>query len=938
MSMPSDTASEFALRLTRRYVVALVAIAVTVAAAVALIEVSLLDLVRDGHEVNAARRQRTLSQRIAKNALVMGGGHGRVDALETDLKEWVAVHRALLDGDEARGLPGLAHSPARSALNPLTDDVERVRGAVEAVVEAAEAGTTAEADQAVAEVLASESAFLPAMDRVVAALDAESAADIRRLRWTALALLACLVGVLGAVGRFVLRPAVAGAAEAVRRAAERERLLRTVVDALPDHIYVKDTHGRAVLRNAASARALGFEDPEDGLGQTDAEVGSEAATLGALALADDLRVVRTGDPIRDREERTADGGWLLTTKVPLRDVDGVIVGIVGVSRDVTEARTTAAMYRGLVEHSVVGTAVIQDGAFVYVNPRMAAIFGYTVAEMTGGLGVLNVIHEGDRATVAENLRRRLDGEVDVVTYSVRGARKDGRPLYVELAGVAGEYGGRPAVIGTVNDVTERLVMEEALVHQAHHDDLTALPNRALFTSRLEDVIAREGPANAAVLFVDLDRFKVVNDTLGHSAGDRLLRSVASHLAGAVRPSDTVARFGGDEFAVLLDGVTSLGEAEGVARRVLEALRTPVDVGGRNVVPAASVGVVVVRADHDTPDAVLRDADLAMYDAKGAGRGGHAVYSPSAHGTANRRLRLEMDLAGAADRGELRVAYQPVVDLADGTLAGFEALVRWEHPELGLLYPDAFVGPAEESGHIVSVDRWVLQEACRQAAEWANRYGHGGALLVSVNCTGRDLTEQSYTDAVRAALDEHGLDPHRLLLEITETLLVRDPAAVRGAVEGLQAQGVRFGVDDFGTGYSSLAVLHDLPVDVIKVDRGFVGRMDADARGRELVRTVVALGSALGKSVVAEGVETPAHLAALRAMGCALGQGYLFSRPLGPEAAGSLVASGVLPWERRWDGSGRTAARDLRPDLSQESTEAVGEALDSGLIVRGRARR
>ena len=829
-------------RLSRRSVVALGLIAVTVTSVCAGVLVTLHARTVDSRVVNLAGRQRMLSQRITKAALL-----ARRDAAPppasfgADLREWADVHHGLLDGDGDRGLPGVSSPETYAALDALTPEVAGVRSAAAAVGSALAAGDPAAADRSLARLLRHERRFLGGMDRVVFALDAESSGAIRRL-WSGVGVAwAVMMGLLVALGRYVFRPTIHGVVRSMEHAAERGRLLRTVVDAIPDRIYVTDAEGRATLRNRASARAL---EGADG-------TGAEGAGDGEAARAGDLRVVRTGVPVLNREERAPDGGWLLTTKVPLRDGEGGVVGLVGVSRDVTEAREATARFRGIVEHSVAGTVIIQDGRFAYANPRMEQVFGYGPGEMVG-LPALAIIHEDDRPTVSENLRRRVEGEVEALAYAVRGVGKDGRAVAVELAGVASTHGGRPAVVGTVVDVTARAAMERELYHRAHHDTLTGLPNRAVFAARLEAALAeaddapdREG--GFAVLFVDLDRFKAVNDTLGHSAGDRLLQEVAARLQRAVRPSDTVARLGGDEFAVLLTRLPTPAHAETVAGRVLDALRPAVRLEGRDAFAEASVGLVTGRAGHASADAVLREADLAMYTAKRAGRGRYAVYSPDGHGPAAQKLRLEVDLRHAVERGELRLAYQPVVRLADGALVGFEALVRWEHPELGRLSPDAFIGPAEESGRSTAVDRWALREACRQLAAWG---GAAQDLSVNVNCTGRDLLDAAYAADVWAVPDEVGLDPARLALELTETLLVEDTEAVAVELRRLQGRGVRFCVDDFGTGYSSLTTLAALPVDTVKVDRSFVDSMDEDEQSRRLVETVVGLGRVLGKTVVA----------------------------------------------------------------------------------------
>jgi diguanylate cyclase (GGDEF)-like protein len=457
-------------------------------------------------------------------------------------------------------------------------------------------------------------------------------------------------------------------------------------------------------------------------------------------------------------------------------------------------------------------------------------------------------------------------------------------------------------------------MADRLYHQAHHDALTDLPNRLLFADRLEEAIARAKAEDAsgdcstfAVLFLDLDRFKVVNDSLGHTAGDRLLQEVAKRLQQELRPCDTVARIGGDEFAVLLCDLPDPTHAERVAERICKALRVPVRIDGQDLFAGASIGIVAGRPDHDNADAVLREADLAMYEAKAAGRDGYATFSVDVSDTVSRRLRLEMDLRHAAERGELRAAYQPVVRLSDGALTGFEALVRWQHPEFGVLYPNAFIELAEESGQVALIDRWILEEASRQTTQWREMFDDRPLLVLNVNCSSRDLIEEGYAEHVRRILDAQRFAPDRLLLEITESLLVEDTERAAAELQRLRDRGVRFCIDDFGTGYSSLSTLHALPIDTIKVDRSFVNEMDVRSQSRKLVETVVRLGRLLDKSVVAEGIETPAQLAVLRQMGCEFGQGYLFARPLTPEAATALIAD-TPPWHEHWADAEDVAAQ------------------------------
>jgi diguanylate cyclase (GGDEF)-like protein len=418
----------------------------------------------------------------------------------------------------------------------------------------------------------------------------------------------------------------------------------------------------------------------------------------------------------------------------------------------------------------------------------------------------------------------------------------------------------------------------AMVHQALHDSLTGLPNRALFLDRLAHALARRGTGGGevSVLFCDLDRFKTINDSLGHEAGDELLISVAQRVLGCLRGSDTAARLGGDEFVVLLEDVLSTGEAIAVADRITDAFRTPFSIVGREVYVSASIGIV---RGHTAAEELLRNADVAMYRAKAEGSGRYAVFEPSMRAEVLERLELEADLRRAQERGELEVHYQPIVALVDGELAGFEALARWRHPRRGLVPPPAFIPVAEESDLIHDLGRFVLETACRQAAQWDAR-------AITVNLSGRQLERADLVDQVAAALDDSGLEPNRLVLEITETVLMHDTEATIERLAALKRLGVRLAVDDFGTGYSSLRYLSRFPIDLLKMAKPFVDGVSTP-QGAALARTIVDLGASLGLAIIAEGIEQGVQLAQLRRLGCQYGQGYLFARPLTIEKVGAL---------------------------------------------------
>ena len=417
--------------------------------------------------------------------------------------------------------------------------------------------------------------------------------------------------------------------------------------------------------------------------------------------------------------------------------------------------------------------------------------------------------------------------------------------------------------------------------------MTELPNRALFLDRLALALARlrRRRSSLVVLFADVDRFKVVNDSLGHDAGDRLLVTLSRRLREVLRPGDTLARFGGDEFAVLCEEVPE-DDVVGIAERMMEALAEPLTAGGREVFVSVSVGIAVTQDPDQRPEALLRDADAAMYLAKDRGRARFELFDEAMRDESTERLLLESALRRAPERGELRALYQPIVRLTDGSMVAAEALVRWEHPERGLLEASQFVPLAEETGIIVPVGAWMLDEACREAASWS---GNGDAAAVSVNLSARQLSRPDLVDAVDRALRESGLNPDRLWLEITESVLMEDPDAAVNALERLRALGVHLSVDDFGTGYSSLAYLRRFPVDALKVDRSFVAGLGRDPEDSAIVEAVVSMAHSLGLSVIAEGVETDEQLARLRDLGCELAQGFYFAAPVPSSALDPLSA-------------------------------------------------
>ncbi len=432
-----------------------------------------------------------------------------------------------------------------------------------------------------------------------------------------------------------------------------------------------------------------------------------------------------------------------------------------------------------------------------------------------------------------------------------------------------------------------------LAHGALHDPLTDLPNRTYFTERVAQAlerVRRDSGYQFAVLFLDFDDFKVVNDSLGHAQGDRLLRGIAERLHGCLRPGDVVARLGGDEFTVLLEEVAGVADAEHAARRVHRALATSFDLEGRDVFVSASIGVALSSPGYERPEDLLRDADIAMYRAKERGRSRHQVFDIAMREWAHARFGMEADLRGALERGEFHLAFQPIVKLDTGRVYGFEALLRWHHHGRGIIPPPEFIPLAEQTGLIVPIGAWALREACWHAGRWRRAYPRAGLVRVNVNLSARQLGHPRLVDEVRRALSEAQLEPGCLGLEITESVLMEDVEAAAVLLGQLRALRVDLHIDDFGTGYSSLSYLPRLPIQVLKVDRSIVHRMGGRRTDLEIVRSIVDLAKNLGLAVIAEGVETPAQRERLQAFGCELGQGFLFSAPLDPAQAGALLGA------------------------------------------------
>jgi diguanylate cyclase (GGDEF)-like protein/PAS domain S-box-containing protein len=527
---------------------------------------------------------------------------------------------------------------------------------------------------------------------------------------------------------------------------------------------------------------------------------------------------------------------------------------------------------------------------VYFSPRWKEMLGYSDHEIGSTPDEwLNRVHSDDIAALQADIAGHIESHTDHYEGEYRVLHKDGAYRWMVTRGIAvrGEDGVMNRLVGSQADITDKKRIAELLIHDALHDALTKLPNRTLFVDRLQNCLSRakrHKEYQFAVLFLDLDRFKVINDGLGHVMGDKLLVDLASLLSSCVRPEDTVARIGGDEFTILLDGIEDISSAIRVAQRIQTALTVPFALGGQDVYTSASIGIALSASGYQHPEELIRDADNAMYRAKSSGKARHQVFDSSMHAHAAALLQLETDLRRAVERKEFRVHYQAIRSLATAEVTGFEALVRWQHPQRGLVYPGDFIHAAEETGLILPIGWWVLHEACRQTAEWQKNIPEAQPLTINVNLSSNQFAQPDLPAQVKRVLDETGLSPASLKLEITETVVIENPEAAGEMLRQLRAIGIKVCLDDFGTGYSSLSYLLRFPIDTLKIDRSFVSGIGSGTENASIVKAIVALAHNMGMDVTAEGVETREQLLHLQHLNCENAQGYLFSKPVTAEKA------------------------------------------------------
>jgi diguanylate cyclase (GGDEF)-like protein/PAS domain S-box-containing protein len=556
-------------------------------------------------------------------------------------------------------------------------------------------------------------------------------------------------------------------------------------------------------------------------------------------------------------------------------------------------------FRALVQHSHdIITVHDRQGVTLYESPAAARILGYPAGALIGKVP-FDSVHPKDAARARQAFSNLVQGGQPVEPMEFRFRRADGAWIHLEALGSnLLDHPGIGGVVLTSRDVTERKETEQRTQYLTQHDALTGLPNRMLMQDRLNQALsqARRSGGVMALMFLDLDRFKLVNDSFGHPQGDALLQEVARRVSGCLRDTDTVARLGGDEFTVLLPDLSVPQAAGQVAERILGLFSQPfAGAEEHEIFVSASIGISVFPRDGADPESLVKHADTAMYSAKDAGRNSYRYFTDNLNAQVREKVMLESGLRRAIERGELRLHYQPKIDLATSRLIGAESLVRWQHPGMGLVSPARFIPVAEDSGLIVPLGEWVLRAACEQIRNWRDR---GLDLKVAINVSARQLQQQNLSELVLGAVREAGVEPASVELELTESAIMKDAEASVSALDRIKSRGISIAIDDFGTGYSSLSYLKRLPLDILKIDRSFVRDITTDHNDAAIVRAIIGLARSLGIKVIAEGVEHETQLAFLDAHGCNYGQGYLFGKPLEAEAFEAILAGQPRPDRRR----------------------------------------
>lgn len=689
-----------------------------------------------------------------------------------------------------------------------------------------------------------------------------------------------------------------------------ELRLRSLIDNVLDVILVVDHLGVIGFQSPSTQQVLGYAH--------ESLVGRKLASYihpdDNRAIAQVLQHPASGpEKIQKAELRFlhGNGAWHILECAAKSFIEEGLPRIVINARDITDRRLAEKQLRESRERYELAVAATNDGLWdwslergeVYYSTRWKRMLGLRDDEVGNSEDDwFRLIHPAEMEAVRSDFYRHIEGHTPQFRSEHRVRHADGTYRYMVSRGLAVRDSGGKAlrIVVAQSDITDQKITQEQLLHDALHDKLTGLPNRALLIDRLEHAIgcvSRRPGYEFAVLFLDLDRFKIVNDSLGHTIGDGLLVEVTRRLKRIVRSNDTFARLGGDEFTILMDDIAGVEDATRLADRVQEELSVPFVLEGHEVFPTVSIGIALSKTGYQRAAEVLRDADIAMYRAKASGKACYEVFDRTMHQKAMTLLWMEADIRRALDRNEWELHYQPIVSLRNGSLAGFEALARWHHPERGMIPPSEFIPIAEETGLIVLLGEWVLREACRQMGEWNGRLRQLGAepLVVAVNISSKQFSQPGLVDKVRGTLESLEFEARYLKLEITESVIMENALSAAEMLRQLQELNVQLSIDDFGTGYSSLSSLQQFPLHTLKIDRSFVERLDTESGSSAIIRTIVSLANNLGMDVVAEGIETESQLAKLMTLGCDYGQGYFFSRPLKMQDVDSLLEDGAAGW-------------------------------------------
>lgn len=716
-----------------------------------------------------------------------------------------------------------------------------------------------------------------------------------------------------AVRREVRDARVRAERKQVQAELENQRIfLRQVFDLVPNSIFVKDTQGRFVTISQAGAAGYGVK-VEEIIGKWENQFTNIAQEQMEQYLANNQEVIQIGQrqiyPSQAIVNKQGEVRWYKTIVEPFVNSQGVVQGVIGSATDITDIQQAQAalqhsqklletlasnipgMIYSYVQHSD------ESAAFEYISLGCKDLLELTPEQVLENASLyFTQIHIDDRVGYDAATKESAQS-LKPLAYEWRLVTPSGKLKWVQVnARPEKREHGDIVWYGVLLDVSDRKQAQELIIHNAWHDPLTDLPNRTFLTERLELAINRVKRLETygyAVLFLDLDRFKVINDSLGHLAGDQILKRIAQKLKTHLRESDLVARIGGDEFVILLEDISRIEKAIQIAERILTDFQTPLILNDSEIIISASIGIVLGTNNYHQASDLLRDADIAMYRAKAQGRSSYKIFDVEMHAQAINQLTLETELRKAIERQEFVVYYQPIIDILSERLIGFEALVRWQHPTRGLVLPGEFISIAEETGLIVQIDRWILYTACQQLATWKAKFASDLLLKININISAQDIRHSSFIEDIDRTLSQTGLEGNSIAIEITESMLIDNICKTIDLLNELKERKIQISIDDFGTSYSSLNYLHRLPADNLKIDRSFVSQMQEGNRNYQVVSTIITLSNQLGLTVVAEGIETPQQLQWLQQLKCEFGQGYLFSKPLSHETAEVLLANKSL---------------------------------------------